>query len=630
MNLILVLIHLQISVSAASGSVPSIVVEPLQIGKNQGSFLASKNYEDVRVFERKTQKLKYWMINSKNLKVEQFFTNGKLKEFRASEVSEKIVKEIRYLDVQGKMRLIYAVLRGHRHMLGLLKEQKSANICRMRVSLTDEVAKLSKNLNLNVCKANIEGQLIDSKCKEIFSTEEYNILKNAYATNLYLPEEDNTILSCLDEEKNQKILAEACGITEPTEIQSEVDVIKLMYKLNASKVYNAPDLVKNKVKCELTSTGQTRAETDEAGNTTFYKSTVKAFEPMTSVKMDRLVAHELVHGSGVNGEVTTGNIIDICYNNVTKVNCHFNTKIVKSVRTKGVTAQMMAPPSLKDVEQLQGDEASKSNAKISNVDISNSLPKTLPENTGPSAEVITKSTIDSSKEYRESQFSGGDSTQYSQIAYQKSMAMSEKPLSTARTLMNLATSSIPLATAGAIGQRTVEARGPASLALSAATSNFPQTSENGNDKLKEIERRLASNDSISTGSVATNGSDVDAKAAKVSRRPANDLGSNPDNPGSVKSSRSANGIDSSYSSSATIRNPASSKALGEQQKIAQLIEQSAYEDMQNRLNRNDFIRKLKENNITIVKLNGAPPLGAAKGEIVYLDKGSERKFVRQK
>jgi hypothetical protein len=616
-----------------------IIYQPADISKGEAYHLVKGDYEDIRISFSNDRQVNYWIARQGDVEIEQSFKNHNLIGIWIRKYEGNKVKEIKYVRSDKTFKLVLAETRdlgtyyiSHPFLTGV----KDSQICALKNATLQEEANISRALDDQICHDNLVNKIIDKSCKEKYSPEEYDNLVEGYSKAVGLGQ-NNKVISCLRAPITAEILASAYG-SDINTFKNILAIAAGKYKVEAAKVYNGADALKDTISCEKVSKVTALAKTIERKKIVFYNSADKK-NPIDNSKVgffNRSV-HELLHKQDLFDDQLVSDMTTICAGGKLQIS-KYKEKNKKCIPTDNCGAMVLSKLNTKNTVNKVADNT---DAKI---------PKEIAETAikNPPPAQIDQPLVDSNKALNEY---AQNPEKAAEVAYNTSRGQTGGFFGAATRLLDAMPSGSILPSAQAAGFDT---RAPASIPTSGTTASSsgtrvakikvansgssdsdtfvaediiaPQDSSVNaidNAKSKSAQSKASSGAGYVPGTAAevtgSSGGSVSSSGGSSGR------GNMASSGGGGSGSREPASVDPGLGSSARSKATRESSTLDKEQINVALT--TDYQQAQKRLSDPKFVEALQKNKISILNMRGKVIVQSA-GQIIYLDTGTN--YVRQK
>lgn len=586
--------------------------------------VSDKSFTDSRVSFDGGKSVNYWLVKREGVQIEQFFEHGKLTKFHAHQYSPNQVKEISYILKDGSYVLdIYSIRRPEVYNLDQsLFSSDEKSLCDVKTKVFEELNNISKSVNSEICKSNLESGIVDQSCKTTFSEKEYSSLIRAL-TNQNNVAENNTF-TCMRSPATAGILSLA--YKQPlVRISNILQIVAAKYEINALKVQNDPKSLAKKIICKASPTRNPLAQTIEGNKIVFYSSKEEPKVEVTKNQFLEAAVHEGIHDAGVKIDRIVRDIADLCFkglNSVPPISDAENKCINGGKCGTGIISQLASENSMaKTAEQVP--------VKI---------PKQVAESTfgNPPSKVLDQPITDSGKANK---FVAENGDSPSPAFLEKTFEQSTGPFRTATQLFNLS-GITPVSQALAAQNSGSGARAPASIATSSTVLPSKVTSSKVKkaataDEWTTVETVMAPTElpqAVLSTKLASDENSKSSDARKLEgniRRVDNGGGGKigSSTPGSAAPIKNTAGALSARSPASVSKGITNSKSASANSKRMSLVQVKTilgkYDVAKDMLKDPKFREQVKENKIAITDYSGNVIVERTQDSLVYIDNGKE-------
>lgn len=366
-----------LTASFANGNVINskrISYMPFTYPKSSGYFIAYGGYEDIRIFDNNTQKIKLWHIKRAGLQIDQYFKNGKINSLVIFGVRRNKLSRIVYKQESGHLKLVYAKIyepRTFGFSGSLLQNFKSSNLCDMISDARADLSKISSTLNADILDQNIEGKIVPAECKNTMSDGDYYNIVVALDSDLNVGPNLNNFVSCIENKDTAKALSSASKV-DVNDVQTDLEYVGLQYRMLASKFYNDPDSLKNFISCSSSESAPiAKAKEGGRGIIFFEPKDKKRNKPLTEADYDKAIAHELIHETGVVSDPVNNSLLSLCLD-------HDKDTASKEIVKFAMTDNLVVPQ-MGNLKETHANEVANTNIKIPKEIAETKIPDPPPE-----------------------------------------------------------------------------------------------------------------------------------------------------------------------------------------------------------------------------------------------------------
>lgn len=579
-----------------------ITITPLStIEQKRRAFSVTKDeYQDIRIDSNLDKKIDFWRVKNRSLLVDTYFQPKKtihhLRRFDGAQVHEKVLVStggklfITLSRVRKQTLYTYSVknpLCESNHEAEWKKFIESSLDAAKYITPSEAAEKSLADTCFELADEGLSAVLVDS-------------IQGILAPPRNTPATDNKTLSCLESPNTQSLFLKEFG-PEAGKTKFDITVINMKNSIIGFSSKEKSPTIFCKQTDETNPTPPMRAS--ERGQ-------IQVLAPKPPAKLDsklvkRQLFHEVLHGTGIEGDDLIEKITEYC----------IDGKIPEPIElVEGQLNSSTRPILPRDVENA---------AKETNLASAQAIPASAAETplpTTPSASPVDMN--------RYASTGSGESTLALSVAQTSGMVrLAERML--APTLAVAAKASGTLAVSS--GSTTSPRLPQVQIAKSSSPFSASSKLQPGEYIKEEVDLTKAP----SSRAPASTQQSAEAKVNSPTSKNAEITSGKSSDEGRSPSSVAVGGGGGSGSISGSIKvNSAPAKASSRgsatiltKEEVVTFISRGSYQQTRARLNDIDFTTALKSNSVTIFDLNGNT-FGAPKGDVVFVDQGD--RFVRQK